>query len=205
MLQTRLEEGGRDLTGSTSPVFPSTRGTFIWPNNAHRAWREARAQVSVDISWLIPHNLRKTVGTAAAQAAGVVTAAAMLGHTPKVFEQYYLDQEHDAVDATHALDTRLAPFETSTQSLDTFSTLSTTTSAKQPQQQPAGNAATERDPRLACLSSARTVSVLSRRHRRPASASPGPREQRRQLSQRIGVRATVKPATISVRTQPSLA
>lgn len=102
MLRSRLHDAREEAGGRldpTSPVFASSKGTWLWHNNVERAWREARAlgPEGVDMSWIVPHTLRKTAGTTIADALGVLSGAKLLGHADtRTFESFYLDKTIEA-------------------------------------------------------------------------------------------------------------
>lgn len=101
MLRDRLANLPAGTERSMAPVLPSSEGTFLWPHNVRRAWREARAlSKDVDLSWVTPHTLRKTAGTTVAEVAGVLAASKFLGHSStRVFETHYMDRK--AVQGRH--------------------------------------------------------------------------------------------------------
>jgi integrase len=111
MLQRRLEEVGSSHAGSLSPVFPSRQGTFIWPHNARRAWRDARQLVDVDLSWVKPHTFRATAGTGVGEVEGALAAAKALGQSDsRTFERFYDDKRRVVIDHTELMDMLLGPF-----------------------------------------------------------------------------------------------
>ena len=98
MLRVRLaaarERMGDDFTAD-SPVFTTRTGNFYMHHSIDKAWREARALApeGMDLTWVVPHTLRKTAGTKVADALGVLSGAKMLGHAQlRTFEDFYLDR-----------------------------------------------------------------------------------------------------------------
>jgi len=85
------------------PVFASSRGTWLWPNNMRTRIRTAFAGTR----WadLEPHTLRRTVGTLLTHEAGVDVARDFLGHSdPSVTFQHYTGPRKVAPDVRHLLD-----------------------------------------------------------------------------------------------------
>jgi len=104
-LRTILSERPPGTEGSIAPVLSSQTGGWLWPNNVRRAWREARSASPVDLSWVTPHTLRKTAGSAVADAVGVLAASRFLGHSDtRVTERHYLDRKTDGPDIGPILD-----------------------------------------------------------------------------------------------------
>ncbi|NKY60806.1 tyrosine-type recombinase/integrase [Nocardia flavorosea] len=89
--------------GDESPVFPSRAGTWRWPANFRRSWREARGS---KFAWVEPKTFRKTVATVIADEYGHERAGAQLGHTPgsKVTQLSYIQRALLVADSTPALD-----------------------------------------------------------------------------------------------------
>lgn len=94
LLRSMLADLPEGTDRSIAPVLRSWKGTWVWPNNVRRAWREARSMsTEVDLSWVTPHSLRKTAGTSVAEVAGVLAASKLLGQSgTRVFEQHYMDR-----------------------------------------------------------------------------------------------------------------
>ena len=82
----------------TSPLFPSGRGTWLWPNNVRRQWRSIRDEAG--LGWVTPHVLRKTVATLAANRLTLDAAAAQLGHrSSRTTREHYAAKPPMARDA----------------------------------------------------------------------------------------------------------
>jgi integrase len=60
-------------------VFPSSTGTLRDPANFRQQWRSARD--GIGFQWVTPHTFRKSVGTLLAEAEGMASAPAQLGHS----------------------------------------------------------------------------------------------------------------------------
>lgn len=85
------------------PVFASSRGTWLWPNNMRTRMRTAFAGTA--FSDLEPHTLRRTVGTLLTHEAGVDVARDVLGHSdPSVTFQHYTGPRKVAPDVRDLLD-----------------------------------------------------------------------------------------------------
>lgn len=85
------------------PVFASTRGTWLWPNNQRTRLRTAFAGTAY--AGLEPHTLRRTVGTLLTHEAGVDVARDFLGHSDSsVTFQHYTGPRKVAPDVRHLLD-----------------------------------------------------------------------------------------------------
>jgi integrase len=99
MLRELIPIGGEDEIG---PVLSSSAGTWLWPHNVRRAWREARALADIDLTWVVPHTFRKTV---AAEVGDEKRAAAFLGHSDsRVTRDHYIPKPDRAPDVTDVLD-----------------------------------------------------------------------------------------------------
>ncbi|MHA7295533.1 tyrosine-type recombinase/integrase [Arthrobacter sp. HLT1-21] len=72
-------------------VFPSSTGSWYYPNNFHRQWRAIRAAHNLD--WVTPHVFRKTVATLIERELDAVTASKVLGHADeKVTIEHYIER-----------------------------------------------------------------------------------------------------------------
>ncbi len=72
-------------------VLPSRSGTWPYPANIRRQWREARADTKLD--WVTPHVFRKTVATIIDREVDSRTAAAQLGHAhEQTTRQHYIER-----------------------------------------------------------------------------------------------------------------
>lgn len=84
-------------------VFPSSTGTFRWPHNLRRMWREALAG-TVYSNWT-PRDFRKAVATLVRDEMGVEAARDQLGHTNEnVTIGHYIQPTHQGPDATLTLE-----------------------------------------------------------------------------------------------------
>jgi integrase len=83
-------------------VFPTRNGTFQSEANIRTHWREIRGE---DLSWVVPHSIRKTVVTAVERALGLDAAARQAGHgSSDVTRRHYVERAVDVPDYTAALD-----------------------------------------------------------------------------------------------------
>lgn len=84
-------------------VFPSSVGTFRWPHNLRRMWREALA--GTPYSGWTPRDFRKAVATLVRDEMGVEAARDQLGHTNEsVTIGHYIQPTHEGPDATVTLE-----------------------------------------------------------------------------------------------------
>ena len=96
MLQARRVDAYNEI------VFPSSTGTFRWPHNLRRDWREVVAGTKFD--GLTPKAFRKAVATLLRDQMGIGAAKDQLGHSDtKVTERHYAQRVAEAPDATSAL------------------------------------------------------------------------------------------------------
>jgi integrase len=104
MLAKRFMDTPDDVA-SLAPVLPSRAGTFIWPHNFRRAFREARSLATKDLSWVVPHSLRATAGSQAYHQGGLPMASAFMRNSEEVAERHYVDRGAvpDVTDALHCL------------------------------------------------------------------------------------------------------
>lgn len=83
-------------------IFHSRRGTWLYPHNVRRQWRQARKDT--DLEWVTPHTFRKTVATLLDTEADTKTASAQLGHTSEqITTTYYVQKAHVAPDVSALL------------------------------------------------------------------------------------------------------
>ena len=61
-------------------VFHTSKGTPLHPANIRRTWRSVRRQDHVDLDWVVPHTLRKTLATLVASEINPEAAARFIGH-----------------------------------------------------------------------------------------------------------------------------
>ena len=78
-------------------------GTWMWPHNIRRQWREARAGTGFE--WVTPHTFRKTVATLIDETAGTRSAAAQLGHASEtITRKHYVAKPKVAPDVSEILE-----------------------------------------------------------------------------------------------------
>ncbi|SKB86113.1 Site-specific recombinase XerD [Arthrobacter sp. 31Cvi3.1E] len=83
-------------------VFPSSVGTLRDPGNFRKQWRSARDDIG--FQWVTPHTFRKSVGTLLANAEGMASASAQLGHSnEQITSRHYVQKTHEAPDMTSLL------------------------------------------------------------------------------------------------------
>jgi integrase len=83
-------------------IFPSRAGTWQWPNNVRRQWRDARRDTRLD--WVTPHTFRKTVATLLDREASTKAASEQLGHSSEtVTDTYYIEKAKLAPDVSDPL------------------------------------------------------------------------------------------------------
>jgi len=84
------------------PVFPTRNGTFQSEANVRSHWRQIRGE---DLSWVVPHSIRKTVVTAVERELGLEAAARQAGHgSSDVTRRHYVERGVVVPDYTAALD-----------------------------------------------------------------------------------------------------
>ncbi len=77
-------------------------GTFQSEANVRTHWRQIRGE---DLSWVVPHSIRKTVVTAVERELGLEAAARQAGHgSSDVTRRHYVERAIDVPDYTAALD-----------------------------------------------------------------------------------------------------
>lgn len=85
-------------------VFCSRKGTWRYPNNVRRQWRQARTDTNLE--WVIPHTFRKTVATVIDRAVNTKAATAQLGHSSEeMTNTYYIEKARVAPDNSDLLET----------------------------------------------------------------------------------------------------
>lgn len=83
-------------------VFPTRNGTPQSEANIRTHWREIRGE---DLSWVVPHSVRKTVITAVERELGLDAASRQAGHgSSDVTRRHYVERAVDVPDYTAALD-----------------------------------------------------------------------------------------------------
>lgn len=84
-------------------VFPSSAGTYRWPHNLRRIWRDALS--GTDYAEWSPRDFRKAVATLLRNTMGVDAAKEQLGHTTDaVTLGHYIQPTHQGPDATKVLE-----------------------------------------------------------------------------------------------------
>jgi len=84
-------------------VFCSRKGTWLYPNNVRRQWRQARQDTGLE--WVTPHTFRKTVATLLDREGERDAAPAQLGHSSdEVTKTYYIEKATLAPNVTNVLD-----------------------------------------------------------------------------------------------------
>lgn len=97
MLQERRVESYNAI------VFPSANGTFRWPHNLRRDWREA--VIGTPFAGMTPKSFRKAVATLLRDEMGIEAARDQLGHSDeKVTKAHYAQRLSEAPDTTSALE-----------------------------------------------------------------------------------------------------
>ena len=93
----------RRVNSYTGIVFPSSTGTYRWPHNLRRDWREAVAGTRFDR--VTPKSFRKAVATLLRDEIGIDAAKSQLGHSDeRVTAKHYAERVTDAPDVSGALD-----------------------------------------------------------------------------------------------------
>lgn len=84
------------------PVFPTRNGTHQSEANVRAHWRAIRGE---DLSWVVPHSVRKTVVTAVERALGLEAAARQAGHgSTEITRRHYVERNVTVPDYTAALE-----------------------------------------------------------------------------------------------------
>lgn len=96
-----LQDRRVDSYGSI--VFPSSTGTYRWPHNLRRDWREAVKKTPFE--GMTPKSFRKAVATLLRDEMGIEVARDQLGHSDeRVTKAHYAQRLAEAPDATSALE-----------------------------------------------------------------------------------------------------
>lgn len=91
------------LESYTEIVFPSSTGTYRWPHNLRRDWREALK--GTEFEGITPKSFRKAVATLLRDEMGIEVASGQLGHSDeRATKKHYAERVTAAVDATKALE-----------------------------------------------------------------------------------------------------
>lgn len=103
------ELAARRASSSTEMVLPSATGTWRWPANARRHWRDAiRDSVYAGKQ---PRDFRKAVATHLDKKVGIKAAQAQLGHgSEEITVKYYVERQREIADFAEVIDSM---FETS--------------------------------------------------------------------------------------------
>jgi integrase len=94
----------RRVAAHYSLVFPSSTGTWRWPANSRRQWRDAIA----DSTYVgkTPKDFRKAVATHLDRKIGIKAAQAQLGHgNEDITIQYYVEREKAVADFAEVIET----------------------------------------------------------------------------------------------------
>jgi integrase len=106
-IDTLQRQRAHPFAQSSGMVFPSETGTLLSPNNVRNRLRKALKDTGLE--WITPHTMRKTVGTAVAEARTTKQASDLLSHTATTTtETHYIAKPTTAPDATDVL-ARFAP------------------------------------------------------------------------------------------------
>lgn len=94
----------RRVDSSYEMVFPSATGTYRWPANTRRQWRDAiRDSIYVGKT---PRDFRKAVATHLDRVVGIKAAAAQLGHgSEDITVKYYVERQREIADFAGVIDT----------------------------------------------------------------------------------------------------
>jgi integrase len=85
-------------------IFHARNGSWLWPNNVRRQWRDASKDTGLD--WVTPHTFRKTVATLIDREASTKAASQQLGHSNEaVTGAYYIEKPALAPDVADVLQT----------------------------------------------------------------------------------------------------
>lgn len=92
----------RRVESTNEIVFPSATGTYRWPHNLRRDWREALA--GTEFEKITPTSFRKAVATLLRDELGMSAASGQLGHSDeRVTKKHYAKRVVDAPDVSEAL------------------------------------------------------------------------------------------------------
>ncbi|MGX9346594.1 tyrosine-type recombinase/integrase [Microbacterium sp. KNMS] len=93
----------RRVNAEHEKLFPSSTGTWKWPANARRQWRDAIAD-SV-YKGRVPKDFRRAVATHLDRKVGLAAAAAQLGHgSEDITVQYYVEREKQIANFAEVID-----------------------------------------------------------------------------------------------------
>ena len=101
----RERQLGSEFSGPDDPVFASSNGTWLWPNNIRTRLRSQLKETPALVG-ITPHTLRRTVGTLIAHERSLDAAREVLGHSdPSVTYQAYTAKRVLTPDVRALLDT----------------------------------------------------------------------------------------------------
>ncbi|QJU54385.1 tyrosine-type recombinase/integrase [Herbiconiux sp. KACC 21604] len=84
-------------------VFPSATGTYRWPANTRRQWRQAL--VDTPYEGKTPKDYRKAVATHLARKVGTKAAAEQLGHSEEITKEFYVERQAEVADFAGVIET----------------------------------------------------------------------------------------------------
>jgi integrase len=85
-------------------VFPSATGTWRWPANTRRQWRQAL--VDTPYEGKTPRDYRKAVATLLARQVGTKAAADQLGHgSEEITKEFYIERQAEIADFAGVIET----------------------------------------------------------------------------------------------------
>jgi integrase len=85
-------------------VFPSATGTYRWPNNTRRQWRQALMGSPYEDK--TPRDYRKAVATLLAREVGTKAARDQLGHASEdITTEFYIEVQHQVSDFAGVIET----------------------------------------------------------------------------------------------------
>ncbi len=92
----------RRVKAYNEKLFPSSTGTYRWPHNVRRDWREAVEKT--EFEKITPKSFRKAVATLLRDEKGITAASAQLGHSDeRVTKKHYAKRVSDAPDMSETL------------------------------------------------------------------------------------------------------
>lgn len=101
-LIAEIEERTGDVEPPT-PLFTTSTGNWVQPNNVNRTIRKLRVGLSLD--WMTSHTFRRTAATWVTERLGEEQASRLLGHAdPAITRDYYIDRSVITPDLGDSLD-----------------------------------------------------------------------------------------------------
>ncbi|WP_382307368.1 tyrosine-type recombinase/integrase [Herbiconiux sp. UC225_62] len=95
---------GRRVAAEYPMVFPSATGTYRWPNNTRRQWRQALLGSAYEGK--TPRDYRKAVATLLAREVGIEAARDQLGHgSEDITVQFYVEVQEQVADFAGVIET----------------------------------------------------------------------------------------------------